>query len=119
MLWLLVLALLGSTLELHFLAEGHGTGRLGSAAVAGSESGGEAFVCAEDHVPGAHFEPARAVDRHDCAACLHRLQVQGGGLASADLHGEGGPGAAAPVERPAAFRAPVLEHSPSRGPPAA
>lgn len=115
-LWLLVLALLGGTVELHSDAAGHG---IGNRALAGAHAGEAVYLCAEDHAPGAHVEQARTVDRHDCAACLHRLQVPGGDTSDFVLHGEGGPGVAPPVERSSAIRAPVLERSPSRGPPVA
>lgn len=110
--WLLVLALLGGALEIHVEA-----GHAGPAAAL--EGGGEVFVCADGHAPGTHVERARPEEHDGCAACLHRLQVHGGDLVRLALHGDGGDGSAAVEPRPAALPTPVLDHAPSRGPPAA
>jgi hypothetical protein len=115
-----VLALLGGSLELHRDAAGHLAFPAPAAATVAAGAGDDTvYACPAEHGAASHFERARPVERHDCAACLHRLQTRGGELSAfavvaADAcagHARAGltPGPAAPV----------LDRAPSRGPPAA
>jgi hypothetical protein len=75
------------------------------------------FACDLDHGRATHVESAREVERHDCAACVHRLHSRGGAplaVAAFALVARGGlPSAAAPAAAPF----PPLAQAPSRGPP--
>lgn len=74
--------------------------------------------CAPGHTQNRHYEKLRQAERHECAACLHRL------LHHADTGTTGAPATlVAAGDAPTAPRSDLalapLDRSPSRGPPAA
>lgn len=77
------------------------------------------LACDAEHGPAAHVEAARKVERHDCAACLHRLHSRGGAAGTATHATLADAGGAAPAAAPAAEPFPPLAQAPSRGPPLA
>lgn len=115
-----MLALLGGSLELHRDAASHLPFPAPAAATVAADAGdGTVYACPAEHGPASHFERARPVERHDCAACLHRLQTRGGELSAfavAAVDAGAGHAWAGFTPGPAA---PVLDRAPSRGPPIA
>ena len=77
------------------------------------------LACSGDHGPATHVEAARTVERHECAACLHRLLGRGAAphavAAVAPAAGDEPLSPAAPAASPL----PPLDRAPSRGPPLA
>ncbi|HEX2165062.1 MAG TPA: hypothetical protein VHM02_14055 [Thermoanaerobaculia bacterium] len=94
--------------ELH----GGDAGHLGAA-----DAGAEVYACDAGHGPALHVEAARAVEPHDCAACLHRLHVRGGTPAAAALAAPAIAGDALFAPRTGDAPVPPLSRAPSRGPP--
>lgn len=120
LLWLLVVAMVAGSVDLHSLVGDHRETGLANAFLAEVAGGsGSVFVCPTGHTPAAHVEAPRLAETHRCAACLHRLQTRGGEIAAAALPGAK-PGAAARWATTfVAAASPFLKHAPSRGPPAA
>ncbi len=112
-------ALLGGSLELHGNGGGHFVQGQGAGLSAAHGDGGTVFACAPGHGPSSHVERARPVERHACAACLHRVQSRSGGLSTLAVARVEADAGAAWAPRPARVTAPVLGSAPSRGPPAA
>ena len=119
--WLCVLSLASGSLELHRDAAAHLAVATPGGPPAGAFGAGDetVFVCPDEHGAASHVERARPVERHDCAACLHRLQSRGGELRAAAAAVADAASGLAGAERCAAPSAPVLSRAPSRGPPAA
>jgi hypothetical protein len=108
-----ILALLGGAVGFHADAGDHAV--VAHPALAHSTT---VEPCAPDHTQSRHYEKLRQAERDDCAACIHRL------LHQADAGSTGAPvalvaaGTAPSAPRLDHAQAP-LDHSPSRGPPAA
>lgn len=75
------------------------------------------FACDADHGRATHVESARRVERHDCAACLHRLHSRGGALGAVACATLAAAVGSLPAIASAAPPFPPLAHAPSRGPP--
>lgn len=109
-----VLAVAGSAVGVHEGAvEVHG----GAAAHQAGAQQETVSSCAADHGRATHVESARRVDRHDCAACLHRLQSRGGALGAVACATLAPAAGSLPAIASAAPPFPPLAHAPSRGPP--
>ncbi|HEX6202307.1 MAG TPA: hypothetical protein VF100_04825 [Thermoanaerobaculia bacterium] len=80
---------------------------------------GPVFACDLDHGRATHVEAAREVERHECAACLHRLHGRSGAARAFVVAGLAAGGDALPPPLPAAAPFPPLAAAPSRGPPLA
>lgn len=117
-LWLCVLAMLAGTVDLHTLGGGHGAA--GLLPPAASEAGdGTLFACADGHTPATHVEAPLLVEEHRCEACLHRQQHRHGELLAAGFHGADLRVGSVPAGDRTPAATALLEHAPSRGPPAA
>lgn len=110
--WVCALVLLAGSFEWHGSPAAH------LPVPASSLADAPLYTCAGGHPRRAHTEPAHAVDRERCAACLHRNQRLGDAVAGLAPAGRADLPSPLPVVRPAALRAVVLDRAPSRGPPA-
>lgn len=105
-----LLAMAAGAVELHDADRWHQGGR---------EPDGPVFACDLDHGRATHVEAAREVERHECAACLHRLHSRGGAARGAVVVGLAADSGLSPLTAPAAPPFPPLAAAPSRGPPLA
>lgn len=117
-LWLCVLAMLGGTVDFHTLADGHGAADL-LPPPAAEVADGTLFTCADGHTPATHVEAARSEEAHRCEACVHRQQHRHGELLASGFNSADHDAGSAPSTDLPASAAALLEHAPSRGPPAA
>lgn len=109
-----VLVVAGGAVGVHDGAvEVHG----GAAAHVAAAQQETAFACDADHGRTTHVESARKVERHDCAACLHRLHSRGGALGAVACATLATAADSLPAIASAAAPFPPLAHAPSRGPP--
>lgn len=104
-----LLALAGGVVELHGADRWH----------QGRAPEGPVFACDLEHGRATHVEAARELERHECAACLHRLHSRGGAAGAVASTGLVAAGRLAVAPQPAAAPFPPLSRAPSRGPPRA